>query len=210
LLADDAFVKAFNAIWANRPPEGPTVIAPDLESLLGAKQLNVEDVVFAQSAGLAVPGMHLWMPVALKGSIAKGHKEPSSSHPGIPADRVSLSLPGAQPSGLINQDSVPLAPNSCYRKYKLSSFLNSACIVYEGQRVSRKRFIRDFANNLGAAHIEWNDHKPQLRMLTESAEWLYVADRSAVVFELLSIGQILVRSRAVGVFRSRLAELGIE
>ena len=65
--------------------------------------------------------------------------------------------------------------------------------------------VRDFANNLGPPHLEWDDAKPEMEMLTKSSEWFKIADRSGVVMRLLSIGQILVRSRAVALFREGMA-----
>jgi hypothetical protein len=172
-------------------------------------------VVYAQSAGLAVPGMHLWMPVALR-------RAPQAASDELPvpvaddAERIPVGqslgfgLKGGILSGLIDQSKVPLAPASCYRRYKLKQFMASPCIVSDGRWISRERLVSDFVNQFGGAHLTWSDIDSKYRDLTDSGRWMRIRGRSPAVFELLSIGQIVVRSESVRLFRERVRQLRLE
>ena len=212
-----------------------TVVAPDLRALVPEDQQH--RVFLAQTAGFARPGMHLWMPVALTGRepfnppgvFPSGHsRSPSglgeliTAEPdSVPQDKdrqkgvpipdmasVSIRLKGSVMSGLIDQEQVPLAPASCYRRYTLPKFLASPCLIYKGKLFSRKTVVASFVNQLGPAHIDWDGKSPEYEMLTNN-EWLTITDRNPVLYEVLSIGQILSRSVSAVQFMARVAELDL-
>ena len=62
----------------------------------------------------------------------------------------------------------------------------------------------------GGAHLTWSDIDSKYRDLTDSGRWMRIRGRSPAVFELLSIGQIVVRSESVRLFRERVRQLRLE
>lgn len=237
LLVHGSFARAWGLIWAPGERSKITVVAPDLAALVPEDQRH--RVVYAQTAGFARPGMHLWMPVALTGTETfTPPGAPLTENPGSRTNldktahvtskssaeevenrqmgtriagvtSMSMRLKGAIMSGLIDQDRVPLAPHSCYRRYTLKQFLLSPCLIYQGREFTRKAVVASFANNLGSAHIDWDGKSPEYEMLTNN-EWLSITDRNPALYEVLSIGQIISRSASAIRFRSRVAELGLD
>ncbi len=223
LLVHGSFARAWGLVWEPGRRPKITVVAPDLAELVPEGMDRV--VVFAQTAGFARPGIHLWMPVGLSEAASPPsagvhddrigtEADSTQTNPGeaqhkISAERFSVKLEGAIMSGLIDQESVPLAPESCYRRYTLPKFLASPCLVHRGQRFTRRSVVSSFANNLGAAHIDWEGRSAEYDMLTNN-EWLEITGRSPALYEVLSIGQILSRSASAALFRNRVAGLGLE
>jgi hypothetical protein len=203
------------------------VIAPDLTILLRALGHETSEVGFAQSAGLGMrnakqylPNVHLWMPVALRGDSAatEGTHLPAeqtgssaeastTETPGL--EQVVVGMPGCQVSGLMEQADL-LASGSCYRSYSIPAFLASPAIVHMGRVFSRKAVINAFANKLGSAHIQWDDAEAEYQMLTEPGNWLRISGRTPAVFEVLTIGQVLVLSESVRRFQARVVDMGLE
>ena len=122
---------------------------------------------------------------------------------------MSMKLRGAIMSGLIDQESVPLEPDSCYRRYTLKQFLESPCVIYRGRHFSRKDVVKTFANNFGSAHLDFQGNSAEYEMLIANEEWLSVTGRNPVLYEVLSIGQIIARSASAARFRARVSELGL-
>jgi|SRR5579859_372807 len=236
LLVHGSFARAWGLVWAPSERSKITVVAPDLAALVPENQRH--RVFHAQTAGFARPGMHLWMPVALTGTetfTPPGIPLPENPDPRTDLDKtnqvtseppaevengqeetrvagvtsMSMQLKGAIMSGLIDQDEVPLAPASCYRRYTLKQFLASPCLIYQGKTFTRKVVVASFANNLGPAHIDWDGKSPEYEMLTNN-EWLSITGRNPVLYEVLSVGQMISRSASAIKFRSRVAELGLD
>ena len=223
LLIHGSFARAWGLVWDAGSRPKITVVAPDLSALV--PEALDPAVNFAQTAGLALPGIHLWMPVALSKAAPfpspRVHEDGLGAREGVSqtnmeeaplevrAEKFSIKSQGAIMSGLIDQESVPLAPPSCYRRYTLQKFLASPCLISRGKRYNRKTVVNAFANNLGPAHIDWDGNSPEYDMLT-SNEWLEITDRSAILYEVLSIGQILSRSASAALFHDRVASLGLE
>ena len=86
----------------------------------------------------------------------------------------------------------------------------SPCIVSDGRWISRETLVNDFVNQFGGAHLTWSDIDSKYRDLTDSGRWMSIRGRSPAVFELLSIGQIVVRSESVRLFRERVRQLRLE
>lgn len=215
--------KAWDLLWPPSEGHRATVVAPDLTALVPREMWP--RVAFAQTAGLAIPGVHMWMPVALRAEPG-GAEAPDGSEgtrttaedaevvppPGISVPRgaeLVFRLPGASMSGLVNQESVPLAPASCYRRFGLEKFFGSPCIVYNGRPLARSWLVTKVANKRTFAHIEWALESEESRLLARAGEWLKVSERSAVLYEFLSVGQILANSASAGQLRERVRELGL-
>ncbi|MEU8238252.1 hypothetical protein AB0C07_08405 [Actinoplanes missouriensis] len=233
LVVHGSLARAWGLVWpADKRPKF-SVVAPDLNSLVATDRWPV--VFHAQTAGFARPasevrpGMHLWMPVALMRAATEGksdhdgdtpepiHTEGSSNELLQEVDRqsfdrigeMSMNLRGAVMSGLVDQESVPLAPDSCYRRYTLKQFLESPCVIYRGRHFSRKDVVKTFANNFGSAHLDFHGDSAEYEMLIANEEWLSVTGRNPVLYEVLSIGQIIARSASAAMFRARVSELGL-
>jgi hypothetical protein len=220
LLIHGSFSRAWGLVWEAGRRSKITVVAPDLRVLV--PEGRDDAVVFAQTAGFTVPGMHLWMPVGLSGAAplhlsrirSEGDRPQESAvnanqeRRRVVGDKFSFELEGAVMSGLIDQESVPLAPASCYRRYTLQQFLASPCLIHHGKLFTRKALVASFANNLGPAHIDWDGTSSEYNMLTNN-EWLEITGRSPALYEVLSIGQILSRSMSAKFFHERVAELGL-
>ncbi len=222
LLIHGSFARAWGLVWEPGRRSKITVVAPDLRALVPEGQDDA--VVFAQTAGFARPGIHLWMPVGLskftssqdsrsrdgdRMQVNAPSPEVNEGERRIVGDKVSLQLDGAVMSGLIEQEGLPLAPASCYRRYTLQQFLASPCLIHRGKTFTRKALVASFANNLGPAHIDWEGTSPEYDMLTNN-EWLEITGRSPSLYEVLSIGQILSRSASAKFFHGRVLELGLE
>ncbi|WP_410592844.1 hypothetical protein [Amycolatopsis sp. lyj-23] len=219
LLHDGAFNRAWGAVWPADERAKPTVVAPDLTALV--PRPTWPRVVHAQTAGLAVPGVHLWMPVAFGPDTGSGADNERKATPAVAPPEVEtsqeawlkqvhLSMRGAVPSGLIDQESVPLAPESCYTRLTVAQFLQAPCMIQRGRPISRQHLVKVFANNLGAAHLDWDGKDEDYRLLAEPGQWLRLSSRNPALLEILSIGQILARSQAARLFRERVASLNLD
>jgi hypothetical protein len=213
LLGDGGLSTAWRKVWPAGQRSALTVVAPDLRWIIPDNLLPY--VVHAQSTGFAKPGKHMFMPVALRegASIAANVPAGTASHvterdPAIQS--VEYGLRGGILSGLIDQSKVPLAPASCYRRYRLTQFMAAGCMIVDGAWISRTKLVNDFVNQFGGAHLAWNDEELRYRNLTESARWLRIRGRSPAAFELLSIGQVVVKSESVQLFRERVRRLRLE
>ena len=122
---------------------------------------------------------------------------------------ISASLRGSTLSGLIDQTSVPVEAPSPYRRYTLTKFLASPCLIHYGRAFSRRELVRELANNLGGAHLDFKGGTAAYEMLTSAEEWLTVGKRNPALFEVLSIGQIVTRSESIRKLRERIKHLGL-
>jgi hypothetical protein len=174
-------------------------------------------IVHAQSAGIAVPGVHLWMPVALgamppelSARLERMRASASGTGKQAPVTHVKTRLHGGVPSGLIDQGAVPVEPPSCYRRFRLSKYLDSPCMIHNGRTISRVHLPAIFANKMGSAHVEWDKYDGDYQALTDSGRWLRLTGRNPALLEILSVGQTLVRSDAAKVFCDRVDELALD
>jgi hypothetical protein len=81
------------------------------------------------------------------------------------------------------------------RLYRLSEFLASPAVVINGERINRRLVIQFVANKKGGAHFDFTRKKDEtaFQLLDKVASY-GLANKDAVYFELLSIGQDLARS----------------
>jgi hypothetical protein len=84
------------------------------------------------------------------------------------------------------------------KELSLKDFIASPCLVVEGETVSRHMLVKYIANTQGGAHFDPrrdDTHEGALfRKLDTAAKLFHVSDKSGVYFELLSVGQALVRA----------------
>jgi hypothetical protein len=225
LVIHSNFTIAWNLLWPPSEGHRATVVAPDIAALVPREVWH--RVGFAQTAGLALPGVHLGMPLAIL--TEKNQPEPSSVAPqgsklvatDAPSDdnagpgrirlspdaQIAMKLPGGLMSGLVDQESVPLAPQSCYRRYGIEKFLDAPCIIFNGKPWKRRWLVGAVANKRSFTHINWAGESEEYQSLVGSGEWLTISGRSAILYEFLSIGQILAYSASAEQFRDRIQEL---
>jgi hypothetical protein len=81
------------------------------------------------------------------------------------------------------------------RVYSLSPFLASPAVVINGHVVKRRDVVKYVANKLGGAHLDSSRKSTEdTYRLLDSAVTVEIAGKSAVYFELVSIGQAVARS----------------
>lgn len=86
--------------------------------------------------------------------------------------------------------------NNIKIKYSLVGFLNTPCVIYQGEVFSRMELIKFVSNKLGGAHYELDKNKmARMGLLLDVKNTYVVADKNAIYFEMLSIGQLLVKSK---------------
>lgn len=100
---------------------------------------------------------------------------------------------------------------------KLSVFMRQPSIVVEGNCINREEIIKYVANKLGGAHYDSsrkdNNSKHGLSLedkyvlLDSVHKGTVVADKNAIYYELLSIGQRLVNSRDIRQLRKTLKNI---
>jgi hypothetical protein len=82
------------------------------------------------------------------------------------------------------------------RVYRLSEFLASPGVVFQGEHVSRRHVIKYVANKLGGDHFDPARRKDEqaYKILDDAMNAAQVLDQRLVYFELLSIGQAVAQS----------------
>lgn len=145
----------------------PVVSAPSLEVWLRGMPYN--RIVFATVGGAKYRGVEVFGTFEVQGDL------PVAWH-----QRLSQSEPE--------------------RPMSLKHFVESPCIVIRGQLVTRRDVIKYVSNKLGGAHAIDTKRNPTSKqdkkyILLDSARNVYtIADKEAIYFELLSVGQCLVRA----------------
>jgi hypothetical protein len=99
------------------------------------------------------------------------------------------------------------------RDLSLKKFLDSACIVARGTKISRRTLIKYVANKLGGVHFDpkrdlTKMEEQQFALLDEIRDERIVADKPAIYFELLSVGQALLASPDITMFLALGAKAG--
>jgi len=98
--------------------------------------------------------------------------------------------------------------NIAPKLFKLSEYRRSPCIILQGEKISRRELILYVSNKLGGAHFDpkRNDKKERERkflLLDNYRDDYKLAGKDSVYFELLSIGQSIVKSSDIKVFLDR-------
>jgi hypothetical protein len=79
-------------------------------------------------------------------------------------------------------------------KQNLTDFTNSPCVIVDGITISRVQLVKYVANKLGGAHFDETRDKMYQELLDRVGKTYTIAGKKGVYFELLSIGQALVKS----------------
>jgi hypothetical protein len=99
---------------------------------------------------------------------------------------------------------------------KLGAFLKQTSFVVKGVLINREEVIKYVANKLGGAHYDAARIAPKVTgevsldqkyALLDEMKTFTVADKNAIYYELLSIGQRMVNSRDIRHLRKQLAQL---
>lgn len=100
---------------------------------------------------------------------------------------------------------------------KLGTYLKQTSLVVDGVLINREEVIKYVANKLGGAHYDSSREGPKSQgdvsleqkysLLDEVRNGISVADRNAIYYELLSIGQCVVNSRDVRHLRKHLTHV---
>ena len=100
---------------------------------------------------------------------------------------------------------------------KLGTFLKQTSFVFNGTLINREEVIKYVANKLGGAHYDSSreatkksndqslEHK--YKLLDEVRSEITVADRNAIYYEILSIGQRVANSRDIRQLRKYLTHV---
>jgi len=179
LLVDGKLLEVWRSAGFDDQPQ---IVAPTLEEHL--KRFRLEDIQLAQAGGAEFKGITVAAIFTLSTSL--------------------------------NQEQIKelyaLGPRVHTASYKLADFIESPCIIVEGIIITRRELVKYVANKLGGAHIDQRRDisKPQERKfvyLDKIRETMQVAGKPAIYYELLSIGQSLVRSDDIKRLRQRLDNL---
>jgi len=87
-------------------------------------------------------------------------------------------------------------------KMKLCDFIDAPCVVVSGELVPRRMLINYIANKLGGAHFDTKRKTDEriFALLDEARAKFKFAEKPAVYFELLSIGQAVAHCEDVSRF----------
>jgi len=94
------------------------------------------------------------------------------------------------------------------KSFRLSEYCNSPCIILKGEKISRQELILYVSNKLGGSHFDpnrnlENDRERKFLLLDSYRDDTKLAGKDAVYYELLSIGQSIVKSSDIKVFLDR-------
>jgi hypothetical protein len=228
LLPGRDYIKAWNLLAPVEPMRSPNMVAPDLEILAPKDRYDWSRIGFAQTAGLETPGIHWWMPLGLMKGAEIGQRDEVGSKrrveifraERVKADQIDetrdeivshtkLAPRGARMSGLIDQGKVPVGAGSSYKRYKLSKYLDSICLIHMGRPFTRAELVKNYANKYGGIHIEWTESGEEHRAMAEAGAGVTISDRNPVLYELLSIGQTLANSADALILRNAADAAGL-
>lgn len=179
LLVDQNLLKAWRDVeYAGQP----MIVAPTLEKRLSMTPLD--SIIFATAGGARFKGQEI-----RNFFIRKGAATPEEIK-----KIAALDLGGTVAS------------------YRLTDFVESTCMIVKGLIVSREELVKYVANKLGGTHIDTTRDltKPleqKYSYLDSIRETTKVADKNAIYYELLSVGQSLVKSEDIQRLREKLNDV---
>lgn len=151
----------------------PSVTAVDLAFIL--EGIPPEAVAFAQAGGALHRGLEISS--ALEIRLALSHEQAK-----LISNRFEEAAAG--------------------KEVTLSRFLRSLAIVVEGVPINREELILYVANKLGGAHFDAtrkqdNAREKKYQLLDSYRASVQISSTNGVLFELLSVGQALLRSKHI-------------
>jgi len=99
-------------------------------------------------------------------------------------------------------------PGFPVRKFALTEFVESPCLIVAGTEITRGELVKYVANKLGGAHTdlrrdESKEFDRKCQLLDTHRITTRIVEKNSVYYELLSIGQALVNSHDVQTFMER-------
>ena len=179
LLVEDQFGRAWRIIGFERQPK---LTAPDLEYYI--EDLDSSKITLAQAGGALYHGMMIC-------ALASGRYALSPEHIRKRAQK---------------------GPYALEKEFYLSEYLDSSCMVINGIRISRRHLIKYVANKLGGTHIDFrrdpsSEADKQYIALDSVPNNIEVAEKKAMYYELLSIGQCIAKAADTAKFISVAKEI---
>ncbi len=162
LLIEDVYGKAWRAVGNNREP---TVIAIDLQNLLGDAPLSSVELALAGGVnfrGITMAGMML----------IKGNKPPEPSSSSVLRAR---GFPGE-------------------RSFSMSEYLHSLAGVIRGRKVTRREVVKYIANVRGGVHLGKSEKKREKKLvarLEKLEQRTMVHTTDGLLVEAAAIGQAI-------------------
>jgi hypothetical protein len=96
-------------------------------------------------------------------------------------------------------------PNAPDRDFSLRRFLEGTCIVVNSAQISRHTLVKYIANKLGGVHLDFGrnltkDEERKFALLDKVRAERGTANRPAIYYEYLSVGQALINSADIDRF----------
>jgi len=178
LLVEQDLTKAWRKVGFE---DEPKIKAPTIEEHL--KTCPLQDVLFATAGGASYRGTQI----------------------------ATLFMPRGAANPEETRRRSALGP-FVFKLHGFKEFIESPCMIVKGTAVSRKDLIEYVANKLGGAHTDQRRGaaKPLdviFTCLDEISQTTQVAGKNAIYYELLSIGQNMIRSDDINRLIQRLGEL---
>lgn len=182
LLVDNALLHAWHHVGFKKQPK---IKAPSLEYTLS--YFDEDKIVFAQAGGAKFKGLEVRTVVQLNYALS--------------AKEVKHLYEATKDIQL--------------KEYWLNEFVEATCMVISGNIVNRRELIQYVANKLGGTHIDTKrdvggkserKHKKGqgFVVLDILYDTIKIADKNAIFYELLSIGQSLINSEDIKLLMDRI------
>jgi hypothetical protein len=110
------------------------------------------------------------------------------------------------------QELIHRGPYAINYTYWLSEYLASPCFITNGISISRRELIQYVANKLGGTHLDQKRNPGKevdikYSILDSIRKSIKIADKDAIYFELLSIGQCIASANDIEIFIGRVADI---
>lgn len=166
LLVDGDLQRAWHDLGLDNQP---IIRAPSLQAQL--RRIPLRQVAYAQAGGATYQGLTVMTPIEMQGYLP-----PEKA-------REIFGSPGDLPE----------------RDLALGKFMKSPCVVANGIEISRHTLVKYVANKLGGTHLDprrdlAKEEERKFHLLDAVRAQYITAGKPAVYFEVLSLGQALLRS----------------
>lgn len=177
LLVDNELQRAWKAAGFDREPR---IRASSLSEVL--KHTSVDRILFASAGGATHKGMAVRAAVVSQLELDRDVK--------TQVEEAAQKLGERLPDELLG----------------LGAFVIAPCLVALGVPIPRRIVIKYVSNKLGGTHFDERrgdkDEDRLFELLDEVSRHIEVAEKNAIFFELLSIGQAIARSEDIRRFLS--------
>ncbi len=159
----------------------PKITAPSLAKIFSV--IPKENIVFAQAGGGKAAGVEIQFGMQIKTISAANERDLLYA----------------------------LGPELQKEEFPLSKFIESPCIIINGEEITRREVI-SYVANTEAAHLDAGHEKETKRKflnLASTRDHLKVLERDVALYELLSIGQHLIISEDIKLLKKELDKLPV-